>query len=56
MEEQAQLLAVAPEVLARKRDYEYLARGLPEGEPAPSILQGWRRPIIGERLGATVFV
>jgi hypothetical protein len=25
-------------------------RGLPEGEPAPSILQGWRRPIIGERL------
>lgn len=50
VEEQAQLLAVAPEVLARKRDYEYLARGLPEGEPAPSILQGWRRPIIGERL------
>lgn len=50
VEEQAQTLDVAPEVLARKRDYEYLARGLPATEPLPSILQGWRRPVIGEAL------
>ncbi|HMW71619.1 MAG TPA: HRDC domain-containing protein, partial [Cellvibrionaceae bacterium] len=50
VEAQAQTLAVAPEVLARKRDYEYLARGLPKGEPLPSILQGWRRSIIGDGL------
>lgn len=50
VEQKAQLLDVAPEVLARKRDYEYLARGTPECEPLPSILQGWRRAIIGEAL------
>lgn len=50
VEEKAQTLDLAPEVLARKRDYEYLARGLPAGEPLPSILQGWRRPIIGDEL------
>jgi len=50
VEQQAQALDVAPEVLARKRDFEYLARGMPATEPLPNILQGWRQAIIGDGL------
>ncbi|MEY4589469.1 MAG: ribonuclease [Pseudomonadota bacterium] len=50
VEQKAQALDVAPEVLARKRDYEYLVRGLPADEPVPSILQGWRQPVLGQAL------
>lgn len=50
VEQQAQALNTAPEVLARKRDFEYLVRGMPADEPLPSILQGWRLAVIGQTL------
>ena len=46
VEQRAQELEVAPEMLARKRDCETLLR---TGE-LPEALQGWRRDIIGEPL------
>lgn len=50
VEQQALQLNTAPEVLARKRDFEYLVRGMPADEPQPAILQGWRLAVIGETL------
>lgn len=43
-------LAVAPEVLATRRDLEQLAEGAREG----AVLRGWRRPLLGERLLAAL--
>jgi ribonuclease D len=43
-------LAVAPEVLATRRDLEQLADGVREG----AVLRGWRRPLLGERLLAAL--
>jgi len=43
-------LAVAPEVLATRRDLEQLADGAREG----AVLRGWRRPLLGERLLAAL--
>ncbi len=43
-------LAVAPEVLATRRDLEQLADGTREG----AVLRGWRRPLLGERLLAAL--
>ena len=43
-------LAVAPEVLATRRDLEQLAEGVREG----AVLRGWRRPLLGERLLAAL--
>jgi ribonuclease D len=48
VETQAQQWQMAPEILARKRDYESLVRGL-EGQP-PGVLQGWRREWVGNQL------
>lgn len=39
-------LALAPEVLATRRDLELLAAG----EPEVAVLRGWRRAVLGERL------
>ncbi|HEY6528350.1 MAG TPA: ribonuclease D [Cellvibrionaceae bacterium] len=50
VEQKAQSLDVAPEVLARKRDFEFLARGMPADEPLPSILHGWREQVVGNAL------
>lgn len=60
VEELAEQLNVAPEILARKKDYEFIARyRSPEVEVAadasiegelPSILLGWRREVLGNRL------
>jgi ribonuclease D len=43
-------LAIAPEVLATRRDLEQLARG----EPADAVLRGWRLEVIGGKLRAAV--
>jgi len=43
-------LSLSPEVLATRRDLELLA----EGRRDVSVLQGWRRAIIGERLLAAL--
>lgn len=43
-------LGVAAEVLATRRDLEQLARG----EQPPSIADGWRREVIGEKLRAVL--
>lgn len=49
VEAKALELHLAPEILARKKDYEYLAR-LPSNLPPPAVLNGWRRDIIGAPL------
>ena len=46
----AQSLGLSPEVLATRRDIEQLA----EGSRNVSILQGWRRTVIGEPLLAAL--
>jgi len=46
VEERAESLGVAPEMLARRRHLEELLR---RGE-LPASLEGWRRPVIGDRL------
>lgn len=43
-------LALAPEVLATRRDLEQLADGAREG----AVLRGWRRSLLGERLLAAL--
>jgi len=43
-------LALAPEVLATRRDLEQLAEGARDG----AVLRGWRRAILGERLLAAL--
>jgi ribonuclease D len=43
-------LKLAPEVLATRRDLEQLA----DGERETSLLQGWRREVLGERLLAAL--
>ena len=43
---------MAPEMLARRRDFEELLRWVDgvEGQTAPAVLDGWRRAVIGEEL------
>jgi ribonuclease D len=43
-------LGLAPEVLATRRDFEQLAEGARDG----SVLRGWRRPILGDKLLAAL--
>lgn len=43
-------LAIAPEVLATRRDLEQLAHG----EPSESVFRGWRQVVIGEKLRAVI--
>jgi ribonuclease D len=45
-------LGVAPEMLARRRDFEELLRWCdgPEGAEPPAVLGGWRLGVIGEEL------
>jgi ribonuclease D len=45
-------LGVAPEMLARRRDFEELLRWCDAGEGVqpPAVLGGWRREVIGEEL------
>ncbi|MFZ1907186.1 MAG: hypothetical protein WAU56_17520, partial [Steroidobacteraceae bacterium] len=43
-------LAIAPEVLATRRDLEQLAAGLEDA----AVLRGWRRAAVGERLLAAL--
>ena len=45
----AQELAIAPEVLATRRDLEAIARG----EAAADVLQGWRAALLADTLAAT---
>lgn len=46
----AQRLQIAPEYLARKKDYEYIVRAYAEGKTGedlfPDSLQGWRAPLV----------
>jgi ribonuclease D len=46
----ARELQLAPEVLATRRDLEQLAAGRRDG----SLLRGWRRAVLGERLLAAL--
>ncbi len=48
----AEELGVAPEMLARRRDFEELLRWADgtEVRAAPAVLDGWRRGVIGEEL------
>ena len=48
----AEELGMAPEMLARRRDFEELLRWVDgmEGQRAPAVLDGWRRTVIGEEL------
>ncbi|HND14680.1 MAG TPA: HRDC domain-containing protein, partial [Pseudomonadales bacterium] len=48
----AEELGMAPEMLARRRDFEELLRWVDgvEGQTAPAVLDGWRRAVIGEEL------
>jgi len=49
--ERAEALGLAPEVLVRKADYEYIVRSGMDGDYAlPARLLGWRSKIIGESL------
>src|SRR5690606_18924941 len=49
--ERAEALDLAPEVLVRKADYEYIVRSGMDGDYAlPARLQGWRSKVIGESL------
>lgn len=50
--ERAEALGVAPEMLARRRDFEELLRWVDgvAGQGAPALLDGWRQAVIGEEL------
>lgn len=50
--ERANLLQVAPELLARRADLDALARSWQDGEPSlpPALAGGWRRDVIGAEL------
>lgn len=52
LDECAAALAVAPEILARKRDLEELVRSVQRGEPVlpDSLGRGWRHAVIGKEL------
>lgn len=56
--EQADALAVAPEILAKNKDYQALMAALKSGgevaAPLPACLKGWRASMIGEKLLARV--
>jgi ribonuclease D len=43
-------LALAPEVLATRRELEQLAQGERDG----AVLRGWRLPVLGQRLLAAL--
>lgn len=46
----AEQLQLAPEVLARKKDYEALLRAGRDGYQLPPSLSGWRKHVIGDEL------
>jgi len=46
----ARELNLVPEVLATRRDLEQLA----DGHPGGTLLRGWRRSVLGERLLAAL--
>lgn len=50
--EKAEALQLAPDILVKKADFEYIIRsGMYDGSYSlPPRLQGWRRPIIGDAL------
>jgi ribonuclease D len=50
VQEQARALALAPELLATRRDLESLARGRPVGE----VLTGWRAAVLGDALSGAL--
>ncbi|MFA5633205.1 MAG: ribonuclease D [Porticoccaceae bacterium] len=51
VDQRAQSLDLAPELLARKKDLEALIRARQQGERAPErMTEGWRRDIIGQEL------
>jgi ribonuclease D len=50
LQDQARTLALAPELLATRRDLESIARGKPVGE----ALAGWRAAVLGDALSAAV--
>lgn len=52
VQEKADALGLAPEILARRADLEYLLRNVADGAARlpPAMAQGWRRHIIGDDL------
>ena len=50
VQDQARALALAPELLATRRDLESIARGKPVGE----VLTGWRGAVLGDSLAAAL--
>lgn len=54
--EKAETLQIAPDMLVRKADFDYLIRSGMDGGSyrLPPRLQGWRRPVIGDALMAMV--
>lgn len=51
--ETAERLGLAPEVLARKKDFELMVRGALQGEEVyPDSFSGWRMELMGERFAS----
>jgi ribonuclease D len=50
VQDQARALALAPELLATRRDLESIARG----KPASQVLTGWRGAVLGDALAAAL--
>ncbi|MCK9564163.1 MAG: HRDC domain-containing protein, partial [Bacteroidales bacterium] len=52
IDRRAELLGIAPELLARKRDLELLVRSALAGHPAlpEALCRGWRHDVIGKEL------
>lgn len=50
VQELARSLALAPELLATRRDLEVIARGA----PAKQVLRGWRGAVLGDALAAAI--
>ena len=50
VQDQARALALAPELLATRRDLESIARGRPVGE----VLTGWRGAVLGDALSGAL--
>ena len=50
VQDQARALALAPELLATRRDLEVIARG----KPVVETLSGWRATVLADALSAAV--
>jgi ribonuclease D len=48
VQDQARALALAPELLATRRDLESIARG----RPVSQVLHGWRGTVLGDALAS----